>query len=168
MAGLLGQIGYSSSITLALGFDAADFPRPPAGFGFLIPKKERRRLAACTWVGTKFSHRVPDGKIVARCFLPESTETDETIIREVTSELQEIAGFTAGPRFARIFRWPRAMAQYPVGHPQKLAEIRSRQAAVPGLYLAGNAYEGIGIPDCIRMGKRAADQIAAAAVPLGR
>ncbi len=156
---LLGQIGYSSSITLALGFDSADFPRPPVGFGFLIPKKERRRLAACTWVGTKFSHRVPEGKIVARCFLPESAESDEVVIREITRELQEIAGFTAEPRFARIFRWSRSMAQYPVGHPQRLAEIDARVAEIPGLHLAGNAYEGIGIPDCIRLAKRAAGRI---------
>jgi oxygen-dependent protoporphyrinogen oxidase len=161
LAELLGGIGYNSSITLALGFDAADFAKPPVGFGFLVPKIERKRLAACTWVGTKFSHRVPAGKIVARCFVPASDESDDTIIREVTRELQETAGFSAAPRFARIFRWPRAMAQYPVGHPQRLAEIDARVAAIPGLYLAGNAYEGIGIPDCIRLGKRAADRILA-------
>jgi oxygen-dependent protoporphyrinogen oxidase len=159
LAQLLGEIGYNSSITLALGFDAADFAAPPVGFGFLVPKIERRRLAACTWIGTKFSYRVPANKIVARCFVPSSDESDETIIREVTRELQEIAGFRAAPAFARIFRWPRAMAQYPVGHPQRLAEIDARVAAVPGLHLAGNAYEGIGIPDCIRLGKRAAEKI---------
>ena len=56
-------------MTVALGFDAADFARPPVGFGFLIPKKERRRLVACTWIGTKFSNRVPENRIVARCFV---------------------------------------------------------------------------------------------------
>ena len=69
IAALLGQVAYSSSMTVAVGFDAADFQTPPSGFGFLVPKKERRRLVACTWVGTKFSYRVPEGKIVARCFL---------------------------------------------------------------------------------------------------
>lgn len=161
LAELLGGIGYNSSITLALGFHSADFETAPVGFGFLVPKIERRRLAACTWIGTKFSYRVPADKIVARCFVPSSDESDETIIREVTRELQEIAGFSAAPAFARIFRWPRAMAQYPVGHPQRLAEIDARVAAVPGLHLAGNAYEGIGIPDCIRLGKRAAEKILA-------
>ena len=69
LAELLGSVPYSSSMTVALGFDAGDFAVPPVGFGFLVPRKERRRLVACTWVGTKFSHRVPQGKIVARCFL---------------------------------------------------------------------------------------------------
>ena len=68
----------------------------------------------------------------------------------VASELQEIAGFTARPRFTRIARWPRSMAQYTVGHPQRLAEIQARTPPAGGLHLAGNAYEGIGIPDCIR------------------
>jgi oxygen-dependent protoporphyrinogen oxidase len=73
--------------------------------------------------------------------------------------LQEIAGITARPRFTRVARWPRSMAQYTVGHAQRLAEIQARVAAIPGLYLAGNAYTGIGIPDCIRMGKAAAEDI---------
>jgi oxygen-dependent protoporphyrinogen oxidase len=167
LAELLGQVPYSSSITLALGFDAADFPTPPDGFGFLIPKKERRRLAACTWVGTKFSHRVPAGKIVARCFIGGAeaalalAESDETLAADATRELQEIAGIAGEPRFARIFRWPRSMAQPTVGHPARVAEIEARVAAIPGLQLAGNAYQGIGIPDCIRLGRRAAGRILA-------
>jgi oxygen-dependent protoporphyrinogen oxidase len=167
VAELLAAVPYSSSMTVALGFDAADFARPPEGFGFLVPRKERRRLVACTWVGTKFSHRAPEGKIVARCFLGGSgdagvlEETDEIVLAEVLDELREIAGVTAQPRFWRIARWPRSMAQYAVGHPQRVAELEARAAAIPGLYLAGNAYQGIGVPDCIRMGKAAAQAILA-------
>jgi oxygen-dependent protoporphyrinogen oxidase len=165
LSALLASVGYSSSMTVALGFDAADFARPPVGFGFLVPKKERRRLVACTWVGTKFPNRVPEGKIVARCFVGGAddaaalNEPDSVLIEQVTGELREIAGVTAAPRFTRVFRWPRSMAQYPVGHLTRLQEIEARAAALPGLYLAGNAYTGIGIPDCIRMGKAAAEKI---------
>jgi len=167
-AELLAGVGYSSSMTVAIGYHAADFQRRPEGFGFLIPKKERRRLVACTWVGTKFSYRVPEDKIVARCFLGGAedaavlNESDDAVIAAVTTELREIAGITAKPAFTRIARWPRAMAQYPVGHTARIAELESRVAALPGLYLAGNAYQGIGIPDCIRMGRAASDKIAAA------
>jgi oxygen-dependent protoporphyrinogen oxidase len=154
-------------MTVALGFDAADFPRPPEGFGFLVPKKERRRLVACTWIGTKFPYRVPEGKIVARCFLGGSgpdaaallAEADDSIVAAVTAELHEVAGFGAPPRFSRVYRWPRSMAQYAVGHLQRQAEVESRLAAISGLHLAGNAYHGIGIPDCIRMGRAAARKI---------
>ena len=164
---LLGTVDYSSSMTVALGFNAADFDRLPDGFGFLVPKKERRRLVACTWIGTKFPNRVPEGKVVARCFLGGMgdagvlAESDEAIVAAVTAELQEIAGITARPQFSRIFRWPKSMAQYTVGHPQRLAEMEARVAAIPGLHVAGNAYQGIGIPDCIRMGKAAAERIIA-------
>ncbi len=165
LAELLGMVPYSSSMTITLGFDAADFAVLPDGFGFLVPRKERKLLAACTWVGTKFPHRVPEGKVVARCFIggldvaPILARSDDAIIDQVTRELAEIAGVTARPRFTRIYRWPRSMAQYTVGHPQRLAEMESRVAAIPGLYLAGNAYTGIGVPDCIRMGRAAAEKI---------
>jgi oxygen-dependent protoporphyrinogen oxidase len=152
-------------MTVAVGFDAADFARLPSGFGFLVPKKERRRLVACTWVGTKFSCRVPEGQVVARCFLGGMEdagvlgESDEAVIAAVVDEMREIAGVTAPPRFTRIARWPRSMAQYTVGHPARQAEIEGLLATIPGLHLAGNAYQGIGIPDCIRMGRAAASKI---------
>jgi oxygen-dependent protoporphyrinogen oxidase len=167
VAELLGMVPYSSSMTVALGFDAADFIRPPHGFGFLVPKKERRRLVACTWIGTKFPYRVPEGKVVARSFLggvdgaSVLEEPDLAILAAVTEELREIAGVTATPRFSRIFRWPRSMAQYTVGHPRREAELEARVAAIPGLHLAGNAYQGIGVPDCIRLGRAAAEKILA-------
>jgi oxygen-dependent protoporphyrinogen oxidase len=162
---LLGSVAYSSSMIVALSFNAADFAKPPVGFGFLVPKKERRRLVALTWVGTKFSYRVPNGQIVARCFLGGAddagvlAESDDSVLEAVARELRDIAGVTATPRFTRITRWPQSMAQYPVGHPSRMAELRNRVAAVPGLHLAGNAYDGIGIPDCIRLGKTAATAI---------
>jgi oxygen-dependent protoporphyrinogen oxidase len=163
LAELLGTVPYSSSMTVAVGFDAAEFAQPPRGFGFLIPKRERRRLIACTWVGTKFSYRVPKDKIVARCFMGGMedaailNESDEAIAAATLEELREIAGVTAKARFVRIARWPRSMAQYTVGHLERVAEIQSRAAAIPGLHLAGNAYTGIGVPDCIRMGRAAAE-----------
>jgi oxygen-dependent protoporphyrinogen oxidase len=165
LAELMGMVAYSSSMTVAVGFDAADFAVLPKGFGFLVPKKERRRLVACTWVGTKFSYRVPAGKIVARCFLGGMEdsgvlgENDEAVTAAVAQELREIAGVTAPARFTRIARWPRSMAQYTVGHPARQAELEARLARIPGLYVAGNAYQGIGIPDCIRMGRAAAEKI---------
>ena len=167
LAELMGMVAYSSSMTVAVGFDAADFAQLPSGFGFLVPKKERKRLVACTWIGTKFPYRVPEGKVVARCFLGGMEdagvlgESDEAVTAAVTRELREIAGVTAPARFTRIARWPRSMAQYTVGHPARQAELEARLAQIPGLYVAGNAYQGIGIPDCIRMGRAAAEKILA-------
>ncbi|HTS25493.1 MAG TPA: FAD-dependent oxidoreductase, partial [Bryobacteraceae bacterium] len=106
-----------------------------------------------------------EDKLVARCFLGGMDdagilgEPDEAVTQAAIDELREIAGVTARPRFTRIFRWPKSMAQYTVGHPLRLKEIEARVAALPGLYVAGNAYEGIGIPDCIRLGRAAAEKI---------
>ncbi len=165
---LLGSIAYSSSLTLSLIYRDRDFDGQRAGFGFLVPQKERQRLAACTFVGTKFSGRVPDDRIALRCFFggigdgPVLEKTDEEIIAMARDELRRILGLTATPINHVIARWPHSMAQYTIGHQGRIEEIRGRAKAIPGLHLAGNAYEGIGIPDCIRTGRAAARAIAGA------
>ena len=162
LAELLSSIDYSSSLTLSLIYRTSDFDGKRAGFGFLVPKKERQRLAACTFVGTKFSFRVPDDRIVLRCFFGGIgdaailTESDESVTAIAREELRRILGLTAEPISQTIARWPRSMAQYTLGHQQRVAEIRARAAAIPGLHLAGNAFDGIGIPDCIHAGRTAA------------
>jgi oxygen-dependent protoporphyrinogen oxidase len=162
LAVLLETVPYTSSITLSLGYKKAGFSQPLDGFGFLIPKRERKRLVACTWVGVKFSHRVPDDMVVLRCFMNEGEEPDGEIVAIVREELREIMGVHETPLFARLARWPRSMAQYTVGHRERVAQIDARVAALPRLHLAGNAYTGIGVPDCVRMGKEAAGKILAA------
>lgn len=159
---LLASIGYNSSITIALGFERNAVREQMRGFGFLVPKRERRKLLACTWVGNKFPHRVPETLAVLRCFAGGDSvmaESDDALLFAIRQEVREIAGVRAEPLFAEVFRWPRSMAQYTVGHGQRIAELESRLAKVPGLHLAGNAYYGIGVPDCVRMGKQAAERI---------
>jgi oxygen-dependent protoporphyrinogen oxidase len=165
LAKLLGAIPYSSSALVSLIFDEAKFDGQRAGFGFLVPKVERDRLAACTFVGTKFPHRAPDDRILLRCFFGGTgdegilKEQDESLITIAREELRRILGLTAAPIFTYISRWPKAMAQYTVGHGGRIAEIKKRTAAITGLHLAGNAYDGIGIPDCVRSGRQAAANI---------
>jgi protoporphyrinogen/coproporphyrinogen III oxidase len=165
LAKMLGTIPYSSSALVSLAFDEAKFDGQRAGFGFLVPKCERDRMAACTFVATKFPHRAPNDRILLRCFfggtgdeaiLKESDESMVTIARE---ELRRILGLTAAPLFTRVSRWPKSMAQYTVGHGARMKEIKARAAAIPGLQLAGNAYDGIGLPDCVRTGRQAAKNI---------
>ncbi len=167
LAAILDSIPYSSSMTVALGYDSKNFGHPLEGFGFLVPERERQRMIACTWVGTKFPYRVPDSRAVLRVFLGGAgdsailDETDETVVEIVRRELREVMGVTEEPVFQHISRWPRSMAQYTVGHEERVQRIAELANLVPGLHLAGNAYYGIGVPDCIRMGKEAAEAIAA-------
>ena len=167
LARLLEGIEYSSSLTLSLGYNRADLG-PLPGFGFLVPIKERRRLVACTVVQNKFSHRVADDKAVLRCFFGGAadeavlSESDESVITMAKDELRRVAGITAEPVFHTIARWPRSMAQYTVGHAERLKSIEGRVSKLAGIYLAGNAYYGIGIPDCVKSGRDAAQRIIAA------
>ena len=156
-------IPYSSAITVNLGFDEGVCSQLPPGFGFLVPRKEHSRLLACTFVHKKFPHRAPEGKALLRCFLggsrdPEVLElTNNEIILKVRQELRTILGLEAPPLFSRISRWPSAMAQYTVGHQDRIGRINNLIQKYPRLYLAGNAYSGIGLSDCIRTGKQAAE-----------
>lgn len=161
----LEQISYSSSITVALGYDAKTRKSLPAGFGFLVPRGEGKRMLACTFVHTKFSGRAPEDGALIRCFLGGSRDEqilqlpEAEIISIVRRELQEILDIAAEPDFVKIFKWPHAMAQYTVGHKARIESIRKIIFSAPGLALAGNAYGGIGIPDCIRSGSEAAANV---------
>jgi oxygen-dependent protoporphyrinogen oxidase len=167
----LAAIPYSSSITVNLMYDESRIGRLPEGFGFLVPASERRAMLACTFVHRKFLGRTPQGKAVLRAFLGGMRnelllgEPDDALVAIVRRELSEILGAkvlsaSTEPEHTQVARWRRAMAQYAVGHKDRMARISAQVAALPGLRLAGNAYDGIGIPDCIRLGRRAARELA--------
>ncbi len=164
LAETLAAIPYSSALTVALGYDARASGDIPSGFGFLVPQKEKRRLLACTFVHGKFEHRVPPGRALLRCFLggvrdPDVLNLDDDeIISIVRRELQTILKLSAEPLFYRVYRWPSSMPQYVVGHQERIKAIQRQLENHPGLFFAGNAYSGIGISDCIRTGKAAAEK----------
>lgn len=174
----LGQdlegIPYSSSITVNLVYDESKLGTLPEGFGFLVPASSGRAMLACTFSHRKFLGRTAPGKAALRAFLGGMrneallTEPDDVLVTTVRRELSEILGSRIiGPQIepetVQVTRWRRAMAQYSVGHQDRMKRINARVAALPGLQLAGNAYDGIGIPDCIRLGRKAAKSILASA-----
>jgi oxygen-dependent protoporphyrinogen oxidase len=162
LAEQLAAIRYHSSVIVAFGFDLAAFRTRPEGFGFVVARSEPRRLVAVTWVSTKFSFRSPADQMLVRCFLggardPKVAELqDDQLVDVSLRELNEIVGETAHPSFHRVYRWPHCMPEYGVGHLKRLQQIENRLAGQPGLFLAGNGYRGVGIPDCIQSGKAAA------------
>jgi oxygen-dependent protoporphyrinogen oxidase len=161
---LLG-VTYSSSVTVTLGYHIEQLKGLPSGFGFLVPRSEGRRMLACTFVHNKFPHRAPADKGILRCFLGGVRDeavlnlTDNEIVDRVRNELHEIVKLEARPMFDRIYRWRGAMAQYELGHLARIARIEKRLKDIPGLEVAGNAYHGIGVPDCIREGMNAANRV---------
>jgi protoporphyrinogen/coproporphyrinogen III oxidase len=159
---------YSSSITVGLGYDREVRQSLPPGFGFLVPRSEGKKLLAATFVHNKFPHRAPEDRALLRCFFAGRNAeevwplADNQIIGIVRNELQQILGLRAEPLFARVYKWKSAMAQYAVGHLDRLDRIECLRQQLPGLALAGNAYRGIGVPDCVRSGRDAAKQLVGA------
>jgi len=163
----LGEIQYSSSVTVTLGYDEKVRASLPPGFGFLVPRSEGRRMLAATFVHNKFPHRAPDNRAIVRCFLGGARDeqilqvSEAGILEIVRTELRQILGLDAEPLFERVYKWKSAMAQYSVGHLERLQRIESLRQKLPGLALAGNGYSGIGVPDCVRSGADAAGKILA-------
>ena len=158
LADRLRSIRYVSTATVSLGFQRSELSCPLNGFGFIVPASEGRRINACSWSSTKFSHRAPDDCVLMRVFVGGAlaehlAEQDEAALIELArQELREIMGITATPVLAKAYRWHRSNPQYEVGHRELLAEIDNAADSHPGLYLAGAAYRGSGIPDCIQSG----------------
>jgi len=163
LSGELAEIRYLSTATLSLAFDRAAFEHPLDGSGFVIPRRERRTMLACTWTSTKFAGRAPADGVLLRAFIggPDGEAAalaDEAdLVAAVREELAELMGVRTAPLFHELFRWPDANAQYDVGHLQRVDRIEGMAAeTIPGLFLTGSAYRGVGIPDCVAQGQQAA------------
>jgi oxygen-dependent protoporphyrinogen oxidase len=156
-------IPYVSTATISLAYQRAQLP-PLHGFGFVVPTIERRNLLACTWASNKFAERAPDDVLLLRCFIGRAGQEqlleydDERLIQIARDELEEILHMAAEPMLTKVFRWMRGMPQYHLGHFERVQTIRARLRAQPGLVLAGAAYRGVGLPDCVRSANEAAQQ----------
>ena len=173
----LRPIEYVPTATVTLAYRESELPWPLDGYGYVIPRREGRKALACTWTSTKFPHRAPEGFALLRVFIGRAGQEseiswDEASLLEIArEELRLTLGIRAAPLLERVYSWEKAMPQYALGHPQRLERIEGRLSAYPGLALAGNAYQGIGIPDCIHSGETAAGAVLAALVmrePAGR
>ncbi|NIQ03414.1 MAG: protoporphyrinogen oxidase [Nitrospinaceae bacterium] len=165
VAGRLDQIPYVSTAAVVLGFRKDGFSHPLRGFGFVVPHVEKRRITACTWVSSKFPERAPDDRVLLRAFVggavnealaEQDEEALKTLVRE---ELRDIMGIREEPLFCEAFQYKKGNVQYHVNHGQLIAGVEQELERFPGLYLAGSAYKGIGVPDCVRNGGEVADAV---------
>ena len=172
LAEALGAIPYVSSATISLAYRRRDVPHPLDGFGFLVGKHEERRITAATWSSSKFPHRAPADHVLIRCFVGGVHgeelvwREDAALIQLVCEELGAILGVTAAPVLARVYRWARANPQYLVGHLERIDAMEQMLTSYPGLFLAGSAYRGVGVPDCIHQGMLTAERILASFAPV--
>jgi protoporphyrinogen/coproporphyrinogen III oxidase len=155
LAAATGRIPYAPIAVVCLGYSESAAPKALDGFGFLIPPSEKRDILGAIWTSSIFPDRAPEGKVLLRVLLggganPEvMDESDESLVTISHNQLSEIMGVTEPPEMSKLYRWIRAIPQYTIGHMDILAEIDSELARLPGLYLAGNAYRGIGVSDCL-------------------
>lgn len=161
----LAGIPYVSTATVFFGFSREQVAHPLDGVGFIAPKGEGALIAG-TWVSSKWDGRAPEGRVLVRAFLggrrsvvDVAQTSDEELAATAHRELERLMGPLGEPELTRVFRYVDANPQPLVGHGARLARIERRLGALPGLYLAGAAYDGVGIPDCIRQGRAAADRI---------
>ncbi len=163
----LAAIRYVSTATVSLAYRRSDWNTPIQGVGFIAPRREKRRISACTMTSTKFGYRAPQDKVLVRCFVggPGREEAldqnDAGIIAAARAEIGQLLGIQADPVLTRVYRWPNGNAQYDVGHLDRVRRLHELCAEFPGLYLTGSAYEGIGIPDCIHQGQQTAEKVLA-------
>jgi oxygen-dependent protoporphyrinogen oxidase len=161
-AALLADIPHASSAIVTLAYRRADVPHALDGFGFVVPRVERRALLACTFSSVKYPGRAPAGMALLRGFLGGALDagvlerSDEDLATTARAELREALGISAAPVLVRVRRWPRAMPQYRVGHLDRVAAVERALEKLPGLALAGSGYRGVGIADCVRSGEAAA------------
>src|SRR5213594_3158738 len=143
LATLLGEIPYASSATVTLGYRRADVPGPLDAFGFVVPRAEGRALLACTFSSVKYPGRAPEGDVLLRAFVGGALNEavleldDATLVMRARDELRQAMGIRAAPVLTRVFRWPKAMPQYHVGHLARVDTIERLVRALPGLDLAG-------------------------------
>jgi protoporphyrinogen/coproporphyrinogen III oxidase len=171
LASILAEIPYASSVVVSLGYSRADVV-PLDGYGYVVPRAEGGEVLACTWSSQKWEHRAPDECVLVRIYLGRfgrrdvTSDSDDELVAAARAEIAFL-GVSAKPVLTCVHRWPFGMPQYVLGHPERLERIELALAEHPGLALAGAAYRGVGIPDCIASGEEAARAVARALAEAG-
>jgi oxygen-dependent protoporphyrinogen oxidase len=167
LAAQVGGLRAVSTATITLAYPRAQVGHPCAGMGFIVPRGEATRLLAVSWVSSKWAGRAPADRLVLRAFAGGAFDADvldagdDALIAATHADLAPILGLPAAPTFARVHRWHEASPQYEVGHLARIAAIDRRVAGTPGLFLAGSAYRGVGMPDVIADARATADRVCA-------
>ncbi|MDQ0172836.1 protoporphyrinogen oxidase [Paenibacillus tundrae] len=163
---LLQTIPYASVMNVVLAYREQDVGISLEASGFVVPRKEGRTVTACTWTSSKWAHTAPEGHILLRAYVGKYGQenddqlSDEKLVHHVRRELEEMMGISAEPIFTEVNRLPDAMPQYKVGHLERMQDLDDALATVmPGVYLGGGGYRGIGVPDCISQGKAMANKL---------
>jgi oxygen-dependent protoporphyrinogen oxidase len=173
VATVLDEIPYVDVATIWLAYPPSAMGRPLDGTGFLIPPEEGKLLVGCTWSSAKWPHLHDDNLVLIRCMVGRRGDTrwlgmdDDALVRGVHEELVEAMGLTSGPIHQSIQRWPNGMPQYVVGHQKRLDAVEAALGDLPGLYLTGAAFRGVGLASCVADAERTSQKVAAVLTDVG-
>ncbi len=173
VATVLGEIPYVDVATIWLAYPPSAMGRPLDGTGFLIPPEEGKLLVGCTWSSAKWPHLHDDNLVLIRCMVGRRGDTrwldmdDDALVSGVHEELVEAMGLTSGPIHQSIQRWPNGMPQYVVGHQKRLDAVEAALGDLPGLYLTGAAFRGVGLASCVADAERTSQKVAALLTGVG-
>lgn len=169
LAAKVGEIPYNRIAVVAISFRESDIPKKGDGFGYIAPQRTRRDLLGVQWCSSIYPDRAPSGLVLWRALFggwhrgEVADWPDDRLMSAVRAELRLAHGITADPVFAKIIRWPQAIPQYMLCHPERVAAIERMAQNHPGLFLAGNALHGVAMNDCVgnapRVAKRVADYV---------
>jgi oxygen-dependent protoporphyrinogen oxidase len=160
-----GSIAYAPIIVVATGHRRDCIRHSLDGFGFLIPRTQGMRTLGSIWTSSIFTERAPEGFVQFRSMLGGAGDpavlqlTDEQLWNTLQRELDPLIGIKGEPAFMRIYRWDRGIPQFKLGHRERRARIEQLVSRQPGLYIAGNAYYGVGLNDCVKMAYRTAQML---------
>jgi len=166
-ASVLESIPYVSAATVGLIYESAGFPHPLDGTGLIVAPSEGRRITACTWVSSKWPPHSPPDRVLLRCYL--GRDGSEEILKKGDAELCQIAqdevnlilGISAEPIAKHTHRCEKSMPQYYLGHSESLAALEEAMRGLPGVFLTGSAYKGVGLADCVKQASATADDTVA-------
>jgi oxygen-dependent protoporphyrinogen oxidase len=161
----LSAVGYASSAVVHLAYKRSQIAHPLNAFGCVVPVTEGRQIIAASFSSIKYEGRAPAGYVLLRAFMGGAlqseivSQTDQDLTKTAIQDLDALLGISTPPQFAIVSRWPDSMAQYDVGHLGRVAVMREKIHRHKGLELAGNGFDGVGIPDCVRAGEKAAENL---------
>jgi len=150
-AAVLESIAYPATTTVTMAWNVDDVPRALSGTGYLVTDPSSD-VSACTWTSSKNPTHAPHGTVLLRGYVRGCRFDAVSLVR---AEIASALGIVAAPLFTRVYEWPAGIPVYPPDHDAKVKALGDALAAVPGIFIAGSTFHGVGIPDCIRSGERA-------------
>ena len=162
----LKDMSATSVANVALGFSEDAIKNDTEGTGFVVSRNSDYTITACTWTHKKWPHSTPKGKVLLRLYVGRPGDeavvdlSDEEITKIVLNDLNKTMNITMDPELIVISRWKDSMPQYTVGHKERIDEVMvGLKEQLPGVFIAGSSYEGLGVPDCIDQGEEVVNKV---------